>query len=109
MDISLNIQAKRVKEIASDRFPKRDNDSNDFVILGDLNDYLESDSYGRSAIRNLVNWDSVVDVMNRIPYQERWTYYSIDEKSRKGDVYRQLDYILISRSLAKKILLQHQI
>ena len=52
-------QAQRVKEIVLERFPGGEDM---FAILGDFNDYSETDSQGISAINDLVKWDKVVNV-----------------------------------------------
>ncbi|WP_268542012.1 endonuclease/exonuclease/phosphatase family protein [Candidatus Nitrosotenuis cloacae] len=92
-------QAERVKEIVSEEMnPDKDH----FVILGDFNDYPEDDSHGKSAIMDLVGWSKVENVLERLPEQERWThYYKGTKKCGNLDSYKQIDYILISKSLAK--------
>lgn len=90
------VQAKRVKEIVEERFP---DGNGDFAIVGDLNDYIDSES----AIRNLVDWNNVENVIDRLPKEERWTqYWGGNKKCGLNETYHQLDYILISKSLAKK-------
>jgi predicted extracellular nuclease len=92
------IQAKRVKDIVLDEFP--DGEGN-YAILGDLNDYLKSDSQGATAIGQLVNWNKVENIINRLPAEEQWThYYKGSSKCGFPKTYRQLDYILLSRTLA---------
>lgn len=46
--------------------------------------------------RALVNWNEIEDVVRRLPSVDRWTHYWAG-----GNEYRQLDYLLISRSLAQ--------
>jgi len=93
-------QAERVKEIVANRFPHPDID---FAILGDFNDYLESDGQGDTAIDDIVNWDRVVNVVDRLPPEEQWTHYFKGNRSCGiPETYRQLDYILLSRSLAQR-------
>lgn len=87
-------QCARVKRIVIDRFGAQAGDR-PFIVLGDFNDYLETDAQGETGIAELVQWDQVVNVVERLPADERWTHYWDD-----GDDYRQLDYLLISRSLA---------
>jgi predicted extracellular nuclease len=90
------IQANKVKEIVQARFP---NGNGDFVILGDLNDYMDSNS----SITDLVNWNKVENVVNRLPSEERWTqYWEGNKKCHLDETYHQLDYILLSKSLAEK-------
>jgi predicted extracellular nuclease len=92
-------QAQRVKEIVLERFPGGDDM---YAILGDFNDYLETDSQGISAIKDLVRWHKVVNVIERLPMEERWTnYFEGNEQCGQGATYKQLDFILLSKSLAE--------
>jgi endonuclease/exonuclease/phosphatase family metal-dependent hydrolase len=91
------LQSKAVKKIVKKRFGNSAG-KHPFIILGDLNDYMETDSEGKPGITPLVNWNQVENVIDRLPVDERWTHYY------KGkDAYRQLDYILISNSLSAKL------
>jgi predicted extracellular nuclease len=95
-----SLQARKVREIVTARFGPRAGD-HPFVVLGDLNDYLEEDRQGRSGIDDLVGWDQVVNVAERLPADERWTHFF--KGSRRCGIeasYRQLDYVLVSRALA---------
>jgi len=87
-------QAHGVKEIVTTRFG-RSAGSEPFIVLGDLNDYLESDGQGDSAITDLVEWDQLENAVARRDDAERWTHY-FDRREQ----YKQLDYLLLSRSLA---------
>jgi len=87
-------QAKTVKEIIINRFGPNAGD-HPFIVLGDFNDYLEEDSQGKTGIDDLVLWDQVENVVDRLPQDERWTHYY-----KRKRLYRQLDYILLSKSLA---------
>ena len=90
-------QAQRVKEIVLERFPGGEDM---YAILGDFNDYLETDGQGISAIKDLVKWDKVVNVLERLPMEERWTiYFEGNEQCGQGATYKQLDFILLSKSL----------
>ena len=93
-------QSIRVKEIVSEEIS---NGNRGFVILGDFNDYLQKDEQGAPGIAELVNWNEVENVVNRLPENERWTHY-FKGRSRCDipEVYKQLDYILVSKSLVKK-------
>jgi endonuclease/exonuclease/phosphatase family metal-dependent hydrolase len=94
------IQAEAVKQIVGDRFGAQPGDA-PFVVLGDLNDYLETDEAGTSGIRELVRWRQVEDVGARLPLDDRWThYFPGDRELLEG--YHQLDYVLVSRSLAER-------
>lgn len=88
-------QAAGVKQIIEDRFGS-DPGEESFVVLGDLNDYPETDDQGESGIGSLVDWDQVENVIARRDAEERWTHFF----SKRKD-YKQLDYMLLSKSLAK--------
>ena len=88
------LQAKTVKEIVTDRFGKTAG-KHPFVILGDLNDYLQSDEQGKTGVSSLVKWNQVENVVNRLPEAERWTHFW-----KNSLPCRQLDYLLVSKSLA---------
>jgi len=87
-------QAKGVREIVEERFGA-DAGKEKFAILGDFNDYLEKDDEGESGISSLVEWDQVENVVARWPADDRWTHYYAGRND-----YKQLDYILLSKSLA---------
>ncbi len=88
-------QAKKVLELIKDRFGAKAGKA-PFIVLGDFNDYLEKDKQGETGIADLVKWDQVENVVDRLPASERWTHYYASRK-----VYKQLDYLLLSKSLAK--------
>ena len=90
-------QAKAVKQIVTDRFGP-DPGRHPFIILGDLNDYMETDRHGKPGIEDIVNWGQVENVVDRLPIEERWTHYYKGQKA-----YRQLDYILTSNVLSAKV------
>lgn len=89
-------EAAAVREIIEERFD--DPAGANWVVVGDLNDYTETDGvpdddHGLGA---LIDGAFCEDVVKRIVDPlERWThYYSGD------DSYHQLDYILLSPALA---------
>jgi endonuclease/exonuclease/phosphatase family metal-dependent hydrolase len=88
-------QAAGVKKIIENRFGSNPGNEN-FIVLGDLNDYLETDGQGESGIKGLVEWDQVENVIARRDAEDRWTHYW-----SKDDNYKQLDYLLLSKSLAE--------
>jgi predicted extracellular nuclease len=93
------LQARTVKQIVTDRLGANPGDQ-PFIVLGDMNDYLETDDDGTTTgIDELVRWDQVVNVVERRDEDERWTHFF---KGRSGEepAYRQLDYLLLSTSLA---------
>jgi endonuclease/exonuclease/phosphatase family metal-dependent hydrolase len=91
------IQSTAVKKLITERFGSSPG-KHPFLVLGDFNDYLESDSQGKPGIDALVGWDQVKQVTDRLPADERWTHYY-----KGGDAYRQLDYVLVSNSLSAKV------
>jgi endonuclease/exonuclease/phosphatase family metal-dependent hydrolase len=95
-------QAMRVKEIVSEEFPNGEDDQqHPFAILGDFNDYLQTDSQGKTSIGKLVKWNRVENIVARLPKEDQWThYYKGDRSCGFGKNYKQLDYILLSKPLA---------
>lgn len=95
-------QAEAVKSIVISRFGKNAG-SHPFIILGDFNDYLESDMQGTTAIASLVKWDQIENVVDRLPERDRWTHFWKGNASCNIPAsYHQIDYVLLSKSLAKK-------
>lgn len=92
------IQSQRVREIVTSRFGPQAG-SHPFIILGDFNDYMESDLQGDPGITDLLEWNQVVNVVDRLPEEDRWTHF-FKGNSDVPAAYRQLDYLLLSRSLA---------
>ncbi len=86
------MQVREVKRIIRRRFGTNAR-SSQFVVVGDFNDYLGQGS----AISSLANWREVENVVARLPEAERWTHYWA-----RGNEYRQLDYILVSRSFSRQ-------
>jgi predicted extracellular nuclease len=94
------LQAKTVTDIVRARF--RDTPGDElWIVLGDLNDYLATDGAGKSGIKDLVEWDQVENVVDRLPEDERWTHYFRERAAPHPDSYQQLDYLLPSRALAE--------
>jgi len=92
------VQAREVRRIVTERFGPRAAE-HPFVILGDFNDYLETDDQGPTGISELVRWQQVENVVGRLPRADRWTHYFPGGRELL-EGYHQLDYILVSRSLA---------
>jgi predicted extracellular nuclease len=98
-------QARRVKEIVSEEFPKGEGEDKQhpFAILGDLNDYLQTDSQGGTSIGELVKWNRVENIVARLLKKDQWThYYEGNRSCGFGKNYKQLDYILLSKPLADR-------
>jgi len=89
-------QSEAVLEILKKRFGNQFGEA-DFIVLGDLNDYMETGKEKESGIRKLLESNQMENVLERLPAPERWTHFYSGTKD-----YRQLDYILISKSLALK-------
>lgn len=85
-------QVRKVKALVKARFG-RDAGRHPFVIVGDFNDYTGTGS----GVGNLVKWNQVENVVDRLPRDERWTHYFARRRE-----YRQLDYILLSKALARR-------
>jgi endonuclease/exonuclease/phosphatase family metal-dependent hydrolase len=83
-------QATAVRDIVNDWWQSVDFAGN-FVVVGDLNDYPGAGT----ALGSLLNHPHLVNVVNRLPANQRWTHYWAG-----GDEYRQLDYLLLPRPLA---------
>ena len=96
------LQAKTVKQLVQDRFGANAG-SKPFVVCGDLNDYLGAGQGTTDGISALVNWGEVENVVDRLPAADRWTHFYETRKSSdsRPESYKQLDYLLVSRSLAR--------
>ncbi len=91
-------EAMAVRRMIERRFP--DPAAADWVVVGDLNDYTETDGEPDSGhgLGPLLDDGFSVDVVRRIDdVKDRWTHFYPEERS-----YRQLDYILLSPALAAK-------
>ncbi|PIE13040.1 MAG: endonuclease/exonuclease/phosphatase [Rhodobacterales bacterium] len=85
-------QAEGVHRIlVSDWGPGMDGD---FAVLGDLNDYPQRGSGSSTALNALLDEPGLVNPIDRLPRQDRWTHYWKRERA-----YRQLDYIFLSSRL----------
>jgi endonuclease/exonuclease/phosphatase family metal-dependent hydrolase len=60
------VEAHAVKEIVDDRFGATAGE-HPLIICGDFNDYPETDEQGALAITELVQWDQVENVIDRMP------------------------------------------
>lgn len=85
------IQSEAVVRILKERFGA-DPGKAAWIVAGDLNDYLPS-----TGLDPLLGQPWLENVVERITDpDDRWTHYWDD-----GDEYTQLDYLLLSRTLAK--------
>ncbi len=83
-------QATAVRDIVNEWWRSADFAGN-FIVLGDFNDYPGAGT----ALGSLLNHPHLVNVVNRLPANQRWTHYWAG-----GGEYRQLDYLLLSDMLA---------
>ncbi|MBN8576737.1 MAG: endonuclease/exonuclease/phosphatase family protein [Cytophagales bacterium] len=68
-----------------------------WAVVGDFNDYLDAQT-SLSALTNQAWLENVVD---RLPVAERWTHWWDTTKVPVAERYKQIDYILLSKSLAQ--------
>jgi predicted extracellular nuclease len=93
-------QAQTVQGIVTQRYGEHAG-HHPFIVLGDLNDYLATDAQGTTGIAELVQWDQVVNVVDRLPPEERWSHFFKGNPNHGlPPAYRQLDYLLLSKALA---------
>ena len=91
-------QAAEVKKIVQARFGSHPG-SAPWIVLGDLNDFLAPSQGTTSGITDLVTWPEVENVVDRLPVAERFTHFF--DRAPAGEArVQQLDYILLSSSLA---------
>jgi endonuclease/exonuclease/phosphatase family metal-dependent hydrolase len=91
-------QTTRVARIIAERYGSNPAKAK-FVILGDFNDYYEGANLTQASrgLSPLLGKAWLVDANLRIKKpQNRWTHFWAKKKK-----YRQLDYILLSKSLAR--------
>jgi endonuclease/exonuclease/phosphatase family metal-dependent hydrolase len=93
-------QARRVRQLVEARFDEPSTAR--FVVAGDLNDHLAATEEGTTGIADLVRWQAVENVLDRLHARDRWTHHFPGSR-RHGlpEAYRQLDYLLVSRALAR--------
>jgi endonuclease/exonuclease/phosphatase family metal-dependent hydrolase len=84
-------QVDRVAAILDERWQSKKYKGN-FVVLGDFNDYPE----GNTALSSLIQHPGLENVVKRLPPDDQWTHFYAEKKQ-----YKQLDYILLSKSLAQ--------
>jgi endonuclease/exonuclease/phosphatase family metal-dependent hydrolase len=85
------MQAERVVELVKRKFGNDPSNEN-FIILGDLNDYMPS-----SGLQPLLRQPWVENVVQtRLPVLERWTHWY-----DRDDTVAQLDYLLLSKRIAR--------
>ena len=85
-------QATAVRDIVNEWW-RSENFEGNFIVLGDFNDYPGAGT----ALGTLLNHPHLVNVVNRLSANQRWTHYWAG-----GGEYRQLDYLLLSDMLAEQ-------
>jgi endonuclease/exonuclease/phosphatase family metal-dependent hydrolase len=91
-------EAIAVRRIIERHFP--DPAGADWIIAGDLNDYTETDGEPDHfhALKPLLEDGFAVDIIKRIADpRDRWTHYFPE-----AGLYQQLDYLLLSPTLARR-------
>jgi endonuclease/exonuclease/phosphatase family metal-dependent hydrolase len=83
------LQAERLVQILNTRFSNNPGAA-PWAVLGDLNDYMPS-----TGLDPLLGQPWLHNVIQRLPASEQWTHYWAKQKE-----YRQLDYIVLSQTLA---------
>ncbi len=83
-------QVDRVAAILVEKWQAKKYKGN-FVVLGDFNDYPE----GKTALTSLIQHPGLENVVKRLSPEDQWTHFYADKNE-----YKQLDYILLSKSLA---------
>jgi endonuclease/exonuclease/phosphatase family metal-dependent hydrolase len=91
-----------VKELVTARFGDSLG-SAPFVVCGDFNDYLGPGQGTTDGIADLVKWEAVENVVDRLPEAERWTHFYETKKTPddRPEAYKQIDYLLVSSALAQ--------
>jgi endonuclease/exonuclease/phosphatase family metal-dependent hydrolase len=92
------VEAAIVKEIIEERFT--DPLNNNWIIAGDLNDYIETDGTpdNNHGLHPILDNDFSFNLVKKINEPtNRWTHYYQADTS-----YHQLDYLLLSPSLRDK-------
>lgn len=89
------VQAETVARVINERFQGKDFDTQYFAVLGDFNDTPMA-----PELTSIVNQSGLVDIFSegKINPEDRWTHYYKTDNS-----VSQLDHILISPALAKKL------
>jgi len=83
-------QTQKVAEIIDKRW-KAKNYKGIFTVLGDFNDYIDSNT----SLEPLIHHPGLVNTTDGLSDDEKWTHYWAS-----GNEYRQLDFILLSKKLA---------
>lgn len=86
-------QAKEVRKIIRERFPGNSFNQELFMVVGDFNDQPDS-AWMRPIVKNA----GLYNVIEKLPEEERWTYWW-KSKNRVS----QIDYLLLSPALTDSV------
>jgi endonuclease/exonuclease/phosphatase family metal-dependent hydrolase len=89
-------QAQAVVNILKDRFGNNPGQAT-WAVVGDFNDYMDA----KTSLSALVGQPWLENVVDRLPIKERWTHWWDTTKVPDAERYKQIDYILLSKSLAQ--------
>lgn len=89
-------QCNAVVDILKKRFGNNPG-SAAWAIVGDFNDYLDA----QTSLSPLTNQPWLENVVDRLPVVDRWTHWWDTTKVPVAERYKQIDYILLSKSLAQ--------
>lgn len=89
-------KARRMEQVQAvadiiDQWWQSENYNGNFIVLGDFNDYIDANT----SLNPLITHPHLVNVVDRLPQDDRWTHYWAG-----GHQYSQLDYLLLSKVLA---------
>lgn len=90
------LQVDALLQIVEERLKKKVNTAA-FAIVGDFNDYPSTDS----SLKKLFDTSWLTNVVDRLPKEEKWTHFWDNNKLPEEERYKQLDYLWISKMLAK--------
>lgn len=82
-------QVEGVANLITELYSGNDYKGN-FIVLGDFNDYEDDET----SLTKLISHEGLVNVMKRIPEEDRWTHYWAG-----GGEYKQIDFILLGKQL----------
>jgi endonuclease/exonuclease/phosphatase family metal-dependent hydrolase len=89
-------QAQAVADILRERFGNNPGKAA-WAVVGDFNDYPDA----KTSLTPLLSQPWLENVIGRLPAAEQWTHWWDTTKVPEEERYKQIDYILLSSSLAK--------
>ncbi len=92
-------QCKAVMKIIKDKFGNQPENEN-WMVLGDLNDYNDS----KSSLKELLNSPIMINILEKeLAKGENWTHFWDTTKVPESERYKQIDYLLPSKTLYGKL------